>query len=222
MPFTFSDDFLKELIAWSADNCESDKKYHITRVAMYASLRDRFAALNDVERTILSVSRSNHLAQVLGLSLPKLVEANYPEHNFLNLSAFADESFDFCISDQVLEHVEGDPFLAFRESVRILKPGGFLCHTTCFINPVHAHPNDFWRFTPDALKLMAAAASCDEVSADGWGNKDAWALVQIGLRRMPLPSNPKHPLYRLATKNDKRWPLVVWITARKPLKRPAK
>jgi len=216
VPFTFSEQFLKELVEWSNEASGADKNYHITRVAMYRALSGRFSHLNDAGKRLLSISHSRRLAPILGLPSVEVVEANYPEHNFVNLTAFSESEFDFCISDQVLEHVEGSPFDAFKESVRVVKSGGYVCHTTCFINPVHAHPNDFWRFTPDALRLMAENAGCVEIRAEGWGNKDAWGLVQIGLRRLPLTDDVGHPLNKLATRNDKRWPMVVWVTAQKP------
>jgi hypothetical protein len=40
----------------------------------------------------------------------------------------------------------------------VLRPGGLVCHTTWFIDPTHAAPKDLWRFTPDALRLLAEGA----------------------------------------------------------------
>ena len=96
---------------------------------------------------VLSISHSENLATLLGLQPTEVVEASYPAHNILSLD-FEDTSYDFILSDQVLEHVEGNPQQAIDECHRILKPGGIAVHTTCFINPVHKVPNDFWRFTP--------------------------------------------------------------------------
>ncbi len=217
MPFVFTDRFVKELILWSNEASDGRKDHHITRVAMYRALRDRFLEFDELGKRALSISKSKRLATILGLSKTEIVEANYPAHSFVDLSSFEDSSFDFCVSDQVLEHVEGSPFQAFSESVRVLKPGGAICHTTCFINPVHAHPNDFWRFTTEALRMLASQAGCVNIVAEGWGNKDAWALVQLGLRRLPLTEEVDHPLLALATRNDKRWPMVVWVTATKPI-----
>jgi SAM-dependent methyltransferase len=42
---------------------------------------------------------------------------------------FADESFDACSSDWVLEHVE-NPVEHFREVARVLRPGGLYCFRT--------------------------------------------------------------------------------------------
>jgi 2-polyprenyl-3-methyl-5-hydroxy-6-metoxy-1,4-benzoquinol methylase len=44
------------------------------------------------------------------------------------------------VSDQVLEHVVGDPQTAIDETLRVLRPGGIVIHTTCFMNPIHGAP----------------------------------------------------------------------------------
>lgn len=68
----------------------------------------------------------------------------------------------------------------------MVRPGAFVVHTTCFINPIHGAPNDYWRFTPHALRLLFADAA-------------TW-----------------HPPHRAAIRNDPEWPIVTWIVARKP------
>lgn len=215
MIFNFSDVFIKRLLEWSVESSSSDKRFHITRVAMYKALDQKFAN-QQPNAKVLSISKSGSLIEVLGIHAGEVVPADYPAHNIMDLKNFADNEFDYVLSDQVFEHIEGDPFEAFRQTVRVLKPGGRVCHTSCFINPVHGHPSDFWRFTPDAMRLMAESAGSEEIEVGGWGNKEAWALVALGLRRLPLPDDPEHPLHKLATHNDRRWPIVVWVTARKP------
>ncbi len=184
---------------------------HITRYAMYSRLRSAAARLPHRRGRVLSVSHSANLCECLGIEPDEIVEANYPDHNMLSLR-FPDESFDFVLSDQVLEHVEGDPQQAIDESWRVLKPGGIAVHTTCFINPIHAHPGDFWRFTPEALRLLSRRFSTI-VECGGWGNFDAWVVIRRGLRFIPIPDATWHPLHKVATRNDPEWPIVVWIVA---------
>lgn len=212
--FGLSDSTQKELLKWALKQGEEEAHHKITRVAMYAALKDKFKTGEAGD--VLSISRSSTLIEVLGIKAESIVEANYPQHNILNLEGFTDGQFAYCVSDQVFEHVEGSPFQAFRETVRVLKPGGWLCHTTCFINPIHAHPSDFWRFTPAALSLMANDAGCEDIEVGGWGNREAWALVEAGCRGVKIPAIRSHPLYKVATRNNERWPIVVWVTARKP------
>jgi SAM-dependent methyltransferase len=130
--------------------------------------------------------------------------------------AFDDAAFDFCVSDQVLEHVEGNPFDAVAESLRVVRPGGWVVHTTCLMNPVHQAPGDFWRFTPDALALLCRSAGAIEIETGSWGNRSALALTQVGLRMVKIPLDPAHPLHRIATASERDWPIHTWVMARKP------
>lgn len=206
---------ISALIKWSLENASPDRGAHITRFKMYRELQDAFRQVDGPEKRILAISSSAGFGHdILGLKAAAYTEAHYPSANMLDLK-FETGTFDFCVSDQVLEHVEGDPFKAFSESVRVLKKGGFVCHTTCFLNEIHGSPKDFWRFTPDALSLMARSAGCEIVASEGWGNRDAWAIINAGFRFHPIPNDPRHPLHEIAVKNEKEWPIHVWIIARK-------
>jgi len=69
---------------------------------------------------------------------------------------FGDGAFDTVLSNQVLEHVP-DPRALWAEMVRVLRPGGRLIVTVPFSFRLHAEPDDYWRFTPHALRQL-----CDE------------------------------------------------------------
>jgi SAM-dependent methyltransferase len=62
----------------------------------------------DLERAVEAHQHSPHILRAVGESLP-----------------FQDETFDFILSHEVLEHVQDDR-LAVREMIRALKPGGRL------------------------------------------------------------------------------------------------
>jgi SAM-dependent methyltransferase len=180
---------------------------------MYRSLAHAAASFPRRDGRVLSISHSENLCGIMGLTPDAIVEANYPAHNFLALD-FADDSFDFVLSDQVLEHVAGDPQRAIDESLRVLRPGGIAVHTTCFVNPLHACPNDYWRFSPEALRLLARHFS-RIIVCEGWGNFEAWRLIQDGLRFDGVPHAAWHPLHKLAMKNDPEWPIHTWVIAQK-------
>lgn len=191
------------------------RRWNLTRLCMYRTLSDRLADVDGPTRRCLCISLSQAFARILGLHQAELEDATYPKVNLLDLP-HADGSFDFVVSDQVLEHVEGDPFRAIAESVRVLRPGGQAVHTTCFINQVHGAPSDFWRFTPEALKLLGTAAGAEVVLAGGWGNRAALEVIDLGFRMKPVPEHPGNPIYRLAMRNEPSFPIVTWVILRKP------
>ena len=189
--------------------------WHITRYYMYSRLANLLSQENQPGKSCLAISRSGSLAKLLGLRDCRITDADYPTHNILDLK-FPTGSFDFCVSEQVLEHVAGSPQAAFRETARIVKPGGYVAHTTCFINEIHEAPHDYWRYTPMALELLANDAGLKIIECGGWGNKLAWKYIDLGFRHAPIPADPNHPINKMAMLNDKTVPIVTWIVAQRP------
>jgi SAM-dependent methyltransferase len=72
---------------------------------------------------------------------------------------------DCVISGQALEHSEFF-WEAFREMVRVLRPGGLLCLIVPSTGPIHRYPVDCYRFYPDSLAALAKWAGASLVS--GW------------------------------------------------------
>ena len=191
---------------------------HFTRYVMYRRLGEVVAEAIDQQGgaglRVLAVSGSVPFAEQIGLGRADIFEANFPEYDMLALP-FPDGHFDVVLSDQVLEHVEGDPFAAVRESVRVTRPGGFVIHTTCFFNEIHCAPQDFWRFTPAALGLLCRGVA-EPIEIGGWGNLALLPLTRLGLRFRPIPAARWHPLHWLAVRDNPRWPITTWVVARKP------
>jgi SAM-dependent methyltransferase len=190
-------------------------RWQITRLCMYRTLAGTLAGADGPDRSCLCISASQPLARIVGLRQAAVEITAYPEVSLLDLP-YPDASFDAVVSDQVLEHVEGNPYRAMAESLRVLRPGGHAVHTTCFINQVHGSPKDFWRFTPQALALLAEAAGGEVTLAGGWGNRAALALIELGFRMKPIPESPGNPLYQLAMRNEPDFPISTWVVARKP------
>jgi SAM-dependent methyltransferase len=65
--------------------------------------------------------------------------------------------FDGFVANAVFEHLER-PWLAAREVVRILAPGGLCYVSTHQTFPLHGYPSDFFRFSREALSLVFADA----------------------------------------------------------------
>ena len=70
--------------------------------------------------------------------------------------------YDLVWSNATLEHLRY-PLIAAAEQAKVLKLGGIALHITHQTFPIHGVPNDYWRFTLDALRTIYCAASGFEV-----------------------------------------------------------
>jgi len=64
-----------------------------------------------------------------------------------------DKKFDAIFSPATLEHVEM-PWVAAYSFSQLLKPGGLLYIQTHQTFPLHGYPNDFYRFSAQALESL--------------------------------------------------------------------
>lgn len=92
--------------------------------------------------------------------------------------ALAPGSIDGVFSLAVLEHVAA-PWLAAAEINRVLKMGGLTYHVVPQSWPVHEMPNDFWRMTDEALRILFGPATGFEV---------VHASMQSPVQMIPEPS----------------------------------
>ena len=81
--------------------------------------------------------------------------------------SFEDDAVGTVICLETLEHV-ADPLRAVQEMHRILRPGGVLAISSLMFFPIHAHPWDFWRFTPEGFELLLEPFESKLVVAQGW------------------------------------------------------
>jgi SAM-dependent methyltransferase len=80
---------------------------------------------------------------------------------------FADNSVGTVLCFETLEHV-ADPIRAVQEMHRILKPGGLLAISSVMFFPIHEHPWDFWRFTPEGFDRLLEPFDAKLVLAHGY------------------------------------------------------
>jgi len=187
--------------------------YPVTRFAMYTALAEICRPYVPEVRRCLVISGSGRLARALGIPGGALHEAAYPEVDIRALP-FADGEFDAVVSDQVLEHVAAPPSLVVREAGRVVRPGGLIVHTTCFVNPRHDAPADYWRFSPESLEILVEAAGDRVVRSGSWGNRYVLAGDALGLRYLPVNTARTWSLtHRLATLHQEKWPIVTWVAA---------
>jgi SAM-dependent methyltransferase len=109
-------------------------------------------------------------------------------------------AFGSCVCAEVLEHVDY-PAKMLDNICRLLRPGAWIVITTPFAFPVHGFPNDYWRFTPQGIRLLLKDA--------GFEQAQAWELEVEGVTHFDHIYGPG---------GDKDWDLPLWIgaIARKP------
>jgi SAM-dependent methyltransferase len=71
----------------------------------------------------------------------------------LHALSFADGSIGTALLLDTIEHVR-EPWRALLELHRCLAPGGILVMTSVMFFPVHAHPDDYWRFTESGFQVL--------------------------------------------------------------------
>lgn len=71
----------------------------------------------------------------------------------LHSLGFADSTVGTALLLDVIEHVR-EPWAALGEIYRCLKPGGVVILTSHFYFPIHAYPNDYWRFSSSGFGVL--------------------------------------------------------------------
>lgn len=75
---------------------------------------------------------------------------------------FDDASFDSALCNAVLEHII-DPERAMAELARVVRKGGHIVVTVPFLQPYHACPADYRRYTADGLAQLGRNAGLEVV-----------------------------------------------------------
>lgn len=85
-----------------------------------------------------------------------------------------------------LEHVEY-PRNAMSEIHRILRPDGIAVISSVFEFPIHNHPNDYWRFTPEGFRSLLKAYHHTEIFCFGASDISPRSVVGVGFKSEPPP-----------------------------------
>lgn len=112
--------------------------------------------------------------EYIGADLPinPKIDAVINEEGRLELP---DNSVDFVLSTQVLEHV-ADPDLYLSEAIRVLKKDGTLILTTHGIWMYHPDPTDYWRWTSAGLTKVVEKAGFETIHFSGILGRSAIGL----------------------------------------------
>jgi SAM-dependent methyltransferase len=112
---------------------------------------------------------------------------------------FEDGSIGSVIALETLEHV-ADPLRAMQEIHRVLKPGGVTAISSLMFFPIHAHPWDFWRFTPEGFELLLEPFESKLVIAVGYGEMPE-SVFGVGIKG-PMPDLGPDKLPRIKREHD--------------------
>jgi len=96
---------------------------------------------------------------------------------------FEDDSLDFVVCTQVLEHVS-DPERHLREMARVLQRGGKLLLTLPFVWEQHEVPHDYYRFTEFGVRHLASQNGLEVVELSAGGGMIE-CVTQIAVFRLP-------------------------------------
>lgn len=198
------------------------KRFAYSRYSMYTHIQEFFNSVSLKSGKCLIIGdslrgRSNLKVQIqepaLYNMLPKGCEVVAPAYPDVDMQKmfYKDNTFDYVLTDQVLEHVR-KPWVGVKEIWRVLKPGGIAVITSALLFPIHGVPYDYFRFTPDGLRVL-----CEKFSkihrCSGTGNRK-FALNIIG-KTKPGTITPGTPLEKEALASDGTNTVSVWIIAEK-------
>jgi SAM-dependent methyltransferase len=176
------------------------------RVALNDAVRRHLESLGPAQRDAAEISGDARA----GHGWKSFTSLNYPEFDLCAQLELA-QRFDVVICEQVIEHVV-DPAAAARNLRVLCRPGGQVIVSTPFLIRVHELPmfgmHDYWRFTPDGLRLLLHRGGLVVDSVHSWGNR---SVIAANFDRWPA--------YRRwhSLRNEPDLPVQVWAFAHNPV-----
>lgn len=129
---------------------------------------------------------------------------DFPAFDLCNPPEELPGPFGLVICEQVLEHVV-DPLRAVKTLRCLCAPDGHVFVSTPFLVRLHAHPGDFWRFTPEGMKVLLRSQGLEPLWVRSWGNRRVIAAnFNRWVARLPWQT----------LRNEPDLPAVVWTLAR--------
>ncbi|MEK7482516.1 MAG: methyltransferase domain-containing protein, partial [Patescibacteria group bacterium] len=78
---------------------------------------------------------------------------------------YADNSIDNILAFNLFEHIFHHQFL-IKEIFRVLRPGGQLIGSVPFLVKIHPDPNDYFRYSAQALEALFQKTGFQEIRVD--------------------------------------------------------
>lgn len=109
-------------------------------------------------------------------------------------AALGGRRFGTIICMSVLEHCR-NPFVMAQNMQRLLAEGGHLVISVPFVWELHGYPDDYWRFTPNGVRLLFPELDFDQLPAAAYSGRTGDAEPIDGeLFRIRISS--RHPATR--------------------------
>lgn len=122
------------------------------------------------------------------------------------IERFGAESWDVVISNEMLEHAEH--WKQTLDNIKaVLKPGGFLILTARGPGfPLHCHPHDYWRFTPEDIAAEMQDFAAVHISKDVHTHP---GFLYAGYKKpIPFTAEPK-PVMEAIEATDAQHPALT-------------
>jgi SAM-dependent methyltransferase len=157
--------------------------YFLIRVVspVFGSFRSFDDFYADAHGIILNIGSGNEPRR------PRVVNVDMIDYDNVDIVAdihqlpFRDNSIDAVYNSMVLEHV-AEPRQVVGEIHRVLQPGGLVYTAVPFMQPFHASPHDYQRYTLPGLKhlhdgfeILASGVAAGPVSALLWVAQEFFA-----------------------------------------------
>ena len=139
------------------------------------SLQGRLAAEDSAAKKAVVIGRSLRLAELLGVTKARILHLPYPDFTIENLALLSDE-YDFVIADRVLHRCRSTADAA-RETIRVLRPGGWFVHTASILDFTLSAPVKRSTLTSDGLRALFSGVANASASKGAWATA-AWILGQ--------------------------------------------
>lgn len=129
-----------------------------------------------------------------------------------------DNSFDFIILSEVLEHLE-NPDLVLKECQRVLKTSGKIVCTMPFLYSLHADPYDFQRWLPGKIQIEFKKANFEPPKIEAMGGLFAvvWDLCVNSIRHFQNIDKKLHHRLLLALFYKILLPICLYSENKSPI-----